>query len=137
MITIKWPSDCDAIVDQAVKRHLLDVTTSLREADGAYFIAHPEYADDMSYSVLIDNATDDITTCVLEPKEKGLLCEDKEGVLNDGKPTYGWCWESVKFHADCNLFEILIVMNNELAVAYYVPNDDSINQTIQEQLQNN
>jgi hypothetical protein len=92
----------------------------------------------MPYSVLIDNITDDITTCVLDPTEKGLLCEDKDGVLNDGKPMYGWCWECVKFHADCNLFEILIIMNNELSVAYYVPNDDSINpillETIQEQL---
>jgi hypothetical protein len=111
---------------------------ALREADGAYFTAHPEYISDMSYSVLIDNTTDDITACVLNPMEKGLLCEDKEGVLNDGKPMYGWCWESVEFHPDCNLFEILIAMNNELVIAYYVPNDDSINsillETIQEQL---
>lgn len=132
MITIKSVADCDQIENPdhraLLKKHAEVLFTSdyIR-----HFEDSPEFADDMSYMIYF-NKYDDVTKGIphLPDIGMGLLCLSE--VWSGSTPEPGWCWEAVTRYDNEGLYEITIVINNELTVGYFVSDDEFLNRELKD-----
>lgn len=133
MITIKYKSDLEKIVNEKHREILADVLSNLDTVVSEHNL-EPWNPDEQGYSIYIENQKDDITKDVphLNNSEEGLLCF---GTITQDPPHIGWCWEVVTYLEKANLYEIVILMNDEFGIGYYVPNDEFINKRLKEALE--
>ena len=120
MILIKSEIDCIKIINKEHSALISIVTSTLELTYGHYPI------DDRPYSIYIEE-TDDVLRGVphLSDNEDGLLCS---GILVEGEsPIPGWCWEDVRYYTDLDMYSILIIMNDDFSVEYFVPNYLNLN----------
>jgi len=126
MLIIKAKADCSQITNQAHRVIAVQLCENLyTEEYEFYFLFNPKALCDRCYFVYIENEKDDITKDIphLNNSERGLLCQT--ALFGDDSP--GWCWEDVRHYKEACLFEIIIIINNELGVGYFVPDDAHIN----------
>jgi hypothetical protein len=120
MLEIRSAADADRIMNT---HHREIVKRGQQSIDDIYANYKPE---NKPFSVYIEEK-DDITKGVpnLNDSEMGLLCM---GTVQEGAPAEpGWCWESVWFFEDVNMYSILILMNDDFGVEYFVPNYPTLN----------
>lgn len=120
MIVIKSLDDCIEIDSAEHRRTISDIALDI-------FSVFYIYPEDTPCIVYIQNKTDDITSGVphLSDTGRGLLCVSD--IWSDGIQQPGWCWEDVRYHDESDLYEILVLVNNELSVGYFIPNDEDVN----------
>jgi len=125
MLKIKFVEDCNVMPKGLIKEFLKNNVLLLRNGEDGYYKEHPEFIEDMSYDILIDNKCDNLKKGVphLNDSEEGLFCKDGNG-------NYGWCWEAFDYHPEIGLFEIIICMNDALCIGYWIPNDSWMNPEI-------
>lgn len=135
MITIRSIEDCNQIENANHRRIITQKAKDLFTKEYLeYYNEHPDADLDFSYFVYF-NRYDDITKGVphLSDGGRGLLCEE---TIWTGTLEPGWCWEDVAYYEDSSLYEIVIVINNELTVGYFVADGEFINQELKTVLDN-
>lgn len=132
MIAIKYKSDLNKISNVRHRVVLRNVLSNL-DATVSEYNLEPWNPDENGYSIYIQNLKDDITKDVphLNNSEEGLLCF---GTITQDPPHIGWCWEAVTYFEKAKLYEIVIIMNDDFGIGYYVPNDEFINKRLKEAL---
>jgi len=119
MILIKKLEDIEKIPDEEHKAKIYEITRNLIRTQQNL---PPDY-EDRSYSIYIENKKDNIRKGVphCNDEQDGLLCNSD--LWTPGNVRAGWCWEAVTYYPKIHLYEIVIIINNEMGVGFFVPED--------------
>jgi len=131
MIEVRSVKDCFKIKDlnhrKIIKNYIRiiylayagDSRDSLRE--------YLKQANTERQGVIYFDKDDDMSKDIphLNNSEFGLYCISN--IWTDKEIEYGWCWEHVTWHKWCNIFSILVLMNDDFGMWYMFPDGDYLN----------